>query len=116
MPSSTGTAGPTRRSIGDWPGTTRGSILSDDDLETLGILFPDHRYGELVFLLDPGWLVGGSDFNGRWTPDGMHGYHPDDPSSDGVFLSKARPVQTVAHVDSVMRTPRLTASDGLCPR
>jgi hypothetical protein len=73
-----------------------GRILADDELERLGILFPDRRYGELVFLLEPGWLIGGSDFNGRgWAPAGMHGYHPDDAYSDGIFLSSRRPAAEV---------------------
>jgi hypothetical protein len=69
-----------------------GRMLTDDELEELGIFFPDRRYGELVFLLEPGWLIGGSDFSGHaWTPAGMHGYHPDDPYSDAVFLSTRQP-------------------------
>jgi hypothetical protein len=94
-----------------------GRILSDDDLRALGILFPDRRYGDLIFLLDPGWLVGGSDFNGRWTPSGMHGYHPDDAHSDGIFLSShapVPPVHTVADVYAVMRTS-LQTSPGALP-
>ena len=68
--------------------TTCGRILDDSELERLGILFPDRRYGEVVFLLDPGWLFARSDFNGDgWHPVGMHGYHPSDPHSDAIFLS-----------------------------
>lgn len=68
-----------------------GRILPDTELRELGILFPDRRYGEAVFLLEPGWLLSNSDFNGNgWRPAGMHGYHPDDPYSDGVCLSTHR--------------------------
>ena len=77
-------------------------VLDDVELSALGILFPDRRYGELIALLDPGWLLASSGFNGsRWRPAGMHGYHPDDPDSDGVFLSSvapARPVRSLADV------------------
>jgi len=66
------------------------------------VYFPDHRYGEAVFLLDPGWLVSRGDFNGPgWKPCGMHGYHPDDPYSDAIFLSNHEPsfeVRTVSDV------------------
>jgi predicted AlkP superfamily pyrophosphatase or phosphodiesterase len=79
-----------------------GRILADDELETLGIRFPDQRYGETIFLLDPGWLVTDSGFNGRgWTPAGMHGYHPDDPWSDGVFLASVPPVSEVRSLGDV---------------
>lgn len=84
-----------------------GRVLSDDELRQLGILFPDRRYGELIFLLHPGWLLSHSDFNGPgWMPAGMHGYHPDDPYSDAVFLSNRRPsteVHTIADVYGILR-------------
>jgi hypothetical protein len=73
-------------------GITCGRILEDSHLDQLGILFTDRRYGEVIFLLDPGWLVAQSDFNNDdWRPTGMHGYHPSDPHSDAVFLSNRDP-------------------------
>ena len=84
-----------------------GRIVPDDELGQLGIFFPDRRYGEVIFLLHPGWLLSQSDFNGsRWQPAGMHGYHPDDPYSDAIFLSNRRPsvaVRTIADVYQCMR-------------
>jgi hypothetical protein len=73
-----------------------GRVVGDAELAALGVLFADRRYGELIFLLDPGWLMAGSGFNGGgWRPSGMHGYHPDDPGSDGVFLSDRAPATAV---------------------
>ena len=67
-----------------------GRILADAELRGMGIYFDDARYGQLIYLLHPGWLLARSDFNGTgWNPTGMHGYHPDDPYSDGIFLSNA---------------------------
>jgi hypothetical protein len=83
-----------------------GRILVDDELQELGVFFPDRRYGELIFLLHPGWLLSRSDFNGRgWMPAGMHGYHPEDPYSDAIFLSTRQPtfpVRTIADVYQCM--------------
>ncbi len=83
-----------------------GRILPDIELQRLGVLFPDRRYGEVIFLLNPGWLFSRSDFNGRgWSPAAMHGYHPDDPDSDGIFLSSrqaAAPIQTITDVHQLM--------------
>jgi len=80
-------------------------ILDDAELSKLGILFPDRRYGELIALFDPGWLLATSGFNGsRWRPAGMHGYHPDDPHSDGVFLSNAAPAVPVHGLADVHAT------------
>lgn len=75
---------------------TCGRVLSDDEQRELGIYFLDRRYGEAIFLLNSGWMFYRSDFHsGNWLPTGMHGYHPDDPYSDAVFLSNHRPTSTL---------------------
>jgi predicted AlkP superfamily pyrophosphatase or phosphodiesterase len=83
-----------------------GRIVPDAELRDLGVFFADGRYGELVFLLDPGWMLARSDFNGpRWIPAGMHGYHPDDRHSDAIFLASREPsgeVRTIADVYQCM--------------
>jgi len=85
---------------------TCGRVLSDEEQTELGIGFGDRRYGDLVFLLEPGWLVSSSDFNAPgWLPAGMHGYHPDDPSSDAIFLSNQAPpraMRTIADAYACM--------------
>lgn len=85
-----------------------GRILGDDELRRLGVFFSDRRYGELIFLLKPGWLLTHSDFHGDgWMPKGMHGYDPADPYSDAVFLSNRKPsvpVSQLADVHNVLRT------------
>ncbi len=88
-------------------GTPCGHITSEAELKQLGVLFPDRRYGEVIFLLDPGWLFSRSGFNDRgWSPAAMHGYHPDDPDSDGIFLTNRQPpvaVQAIGDVFACMR-------------
>jgi Type I phosphodiesterase / nucleotide pyrophosphatase len=88
--------------LGELSRTSCGRILDDSELERLGILFPDRRYGEVVFLLDPGYLLATSDFNGDgWHPVGMHGYHPSDSHSDAIFLSNQAPrhqMSTIADI------------------
>jgi predicted AlkP superfamily pyrophosphatase or phosphodiesterase len=79
-----------------------GRILEDRELRDLGILFPDRRYGEIIFLLEPGCLLAHSDFNGKgWNPLGMHGYHPDDPYSDAVYLSTRRPTHDLVSIADI---------------
>jgi hypothetical protein len=79
-----------------------GRILSDPELEALGVLFPDRRYGEIIFLMNPGWLMARSDFHGKgWAPRGMHGYHPDDPDSDAIFLTNRPPKAEIRNLADV---------------
>jgi predicted AlkP superfamily pyrophosphatase or phosphodiesterase len=84
-----------------------GRIVPDQELRQLGVFFTDRRFGELIFLLHPGWLLSKSDFNGKgWMPNGMHGYHPEDSYSDGIFLSSSEPpvpMQTIADVYACMQ-------------
>jgi hypothetical protein len=77
-------------------------VLSDDELHGFGVYFADHRYGELVALLDPGCIVAEGGFNGKgWKPAGMHGYHPDDANSSAVFLSSDAPREAPRSVRDV---------------
>ncbi|MCK4306475.1 MAG: alkaline phosphatase family protein [Candidatus Eisenbacteria sp.] len=62
-----------------------GRVLEDAECDRLGILFPDRRYGELVFLADPGMLLVPS-FMGKKPLAAMHGYHPEDGDSDTILL------------------------------
>jgi hypothetical protein len=49
-------------------------------------------------------LVSRSDFNGHgWSPVGMHGYHPDDPDSDAIFLSNSVPSVTVRTISDIFQ-------------
>ena len=81
-----------------------GHIVPEAELKDLGVCFEDGRYGEMVFLLDPGCIMAHGDFNGpQWMPAGMHGYHPDDVHSDAIFLSNRPPTQPVRMIADVWR-------------
>jgi hypothetical protein len=77
-------------------------LLTDDEMRDFGVYFSDHRYGEFVLLLNPGCIIAESGFNGKgWKPAGMHGYHPEDPNSDAVFLASEAPTATLVSVRDV---------------
>jgi hypothetical protein len=85
--------------------TDGGRLLSDEELEALGVLYPDHRYGEAIFLTDPGILITPS-FMGPSPPKAMHGFHPDCPESDAHLISNVdvgRPVNSILDLYSVMK-------------
>ncbi len=76
-----------------------GQVLGDAELQDLGLYFPDRRYGETIFLLNSGFMFYRSDFHsGNWLPEGMHGYHPNDPYSDAVFLSNRPPASRLSSI------------------
>ncbi len=63
-----------------------GRILGESECERLGVLFPDRRYGETVFLAHAGQMLAPS-FMGQTILAAMHGYHPDDVDSDTLLLA-----------------------------
>lgn len=65
---------------------TYGKILADDELKNLGVYFEDRRYGERIFLMNPGCLVVPS-YMGMSSIAAMHGFSPDDKNSDAMFMS-----------------------------
>lgn len=75
-----------RRVVATLQAEPRGHILSDDELRRYGCDFPDRRYGELFFLLDPGVLLCPS-FMGDKPLAAMHGYDPFHRDSVAMFAS-----------------------------
>ncbi|MDP6445906.1 MAG: alkaline phosphatase family protein [Pirellulaceae bacterium] len=65
-----------------------GRILTDDELSQWGADFADRRYGDAMFLLNPGALITPSFMNHTHVP-GMHGYDPSHEDSVALFASTA---------------------------
>jgi hypothetical protein len=66
-----------------------GRVLKDAELKEMHVFFPDRRYGELIFLMNPGVLIHPS-FFGNYAPAGMHGYDPDDSYSSAAYVSNVQ--------------------------
>lgn len=76
-----------RKEIVDWLGSrNEGRILTEEQLQQWGCDFPDHRYGEVFYLLQRGWIFAPSFMNRSLVP-GMHGYSPEEPESAACWLS-----------------------------
>jgi len=71
-------------------GDQGGRWLSAEELAQAGCAFPDHAYGEDLFLMDPGVLVVPS-YMGSKPLAAMHGYAPDHPDM-AALLASNRPV------------------------
>src|SRR5215469_165319 len=82
-----------------------GRVLDRRDQERYGIDFSDNRFGDVIFLMNPGVVIEPS-FMGKRGPEGMHGFDPEqDPCSAAAFLSNrnpGRPVKTLIDVHAVM--------------
>lgn len=65
---------------------SRGRVLSEEALREYGCDFAGQRYGELMFLMNPGVVIHPS-FMGRTLLAGMHGYDPDHEDSVAAYAS-----------------------------
>ena len=73
-----------------------GRLLGEAELRELGVFFPDHQYGEMIFLARGGQLIVPS-FMGARRIAGMHGYHPDEPDAAAMICSdRPLPEQVVS--------------------
>lgn len=89
-----------------------GYVLTEETLRKYHVLMPDNRYGDLVFYLDQPAIFSKTIWGFGRTQQSMHGYLPDYPASDGVFLSQ-RPLVDGTHVDLVDVLPTTLQSLGV---
>jgi hypothetical protein len=77
-----------------------GTLMSEQELQRLGVWFGDGRYYHLLFLMKPGMLLSPSDM-GSVRFAGMHGYHPSEPTADAVLLATVPVDKAVDHITGV---------------
>jgi hypothetical protein len=77
-----------------------GTLMSERELQRLGVWFDDARYYDLLFVMKPGLLLSPSDM-GSVRFAGMHGYHPSEPTADAVLLATTAVDKTVDHITGV---------------
>jgi hypothetical protein len=81
----------------------QGRIVPDGELEELGALFPDRRFGELIFLVKEGVLIVPSHMGER-PIRAMHGYHPSEKHSYAVLCTNQLEIPSdIAAIPDVFR-------------
>ena len=89
-----------------------GFVLTDEHFRRYHLEMPDNRYGDLIFYLDAPAIFSKTIWGFSRKQRSMHGYLPDHPDSDGLFLSQ-RPLIEGTHVELVDVLPTLLSSLGL---
>lgn len=82
-----------------------GRLLGDDELSRLRARFPNHDYGEAIFLLRESEILVPS-FMSAQPVAGMHGYHPDDTSMYTTLLSNCAALPDTADLTDIHRVLR----------
>lgn len=89
-----------------------GRILTDEVLRKYHVDMPDNRYGDLIFYLDAPNIFSSTIWGFSRSTKSMHGYLPDYPEKDGVFVSN-RAVRDIPYVHLVDIMPSLISLFGL---
>lgn len=64
-----------------------GKILSGQDLKKYNLEFTHNKYGDVIFLADPGVLIFPNYYQRLRPAKAMHGYSPEHPDQHGLYLS-----------------------------
>lgn len=86
-----------------------GFVLTGETLHLYHLQMPDNRYGDLVYYLDAPAIFSKTIWGFGRTQQSMHGYLPEYPDCDGVFLSNRRLVDGT-HVELVDVLPTIVDS------
>ena len=98
-----------REHICDWlRARPEGRILTREELESWGCYFPDHRYGEIFYLLNNGTIFAPS-FMNRGRVPGMHGFDPREPDSAACWLATHPCEQPPAQIHEIFYVMRRAA-------
>ncbi len=66
-----------------------GKVLSEEDMERYHIRFQHNRYGDIIFLANPGVLIFPNYYQKSDPVKAMHGYVPTHPDQYGMYISSS---------------------------
>jgi len=99
-----------REQICDWlRARPEGRILTREELQSWGCYFPDHKYGEIFYLLNNGTIFAPS-FMNRGRVPGMHGFDPREPDSRACWLTSHPCERTPVQINEIYHVMRAAAA------
>ena len=81
----------------------QGYIVPKHELQDMHVYFPDHKFGDLFFLMDEGILINPS-FMGLKVIPGMHGYHPKAKDSYSFIASNRDIPENINSITDIRTT------------
>jgi len=82
--------------------TNLGYWIEQEEKTLLGLNFPDNRFFDELFLLNP-FIMAMPSYMGNVKLSGMHGYHPNVSLSDAVLLSSKKLDSTIEHIKDISK-------------
>lgn len=84
-----------------------GRILEKKDLERYHLNYKHNRFGDLIYLAEPGILFSPNYFQGRSLVKGMHGYAPEHPDQQSGFIINSSAITKPQHMDQPVDMRRI---------
>lgn len=78
-------------------GQSQGRIISEDELRGYETFFPEHKYGELIFIMEEGTIINPS-FMGKKLIAGMHGFLPSTKHAKAMLITNQEPARKPAKI------------------
>lgn len=88
-------------------GLSVGRILEKKDLERYHLNYRHNRFGDLIYLAEPGVLFSPNYFQGRSLVKGMHGYAPECQEQQSAFIISSPLVTASWHIDQSVDMRRI---------
>jgi predicted AlkP superfamily pyrophosphatase or phosphodiesterase len=82
-------------------GVPHGHVLSELECLKYGLATGKNDFAEALFLADPGVLILPNYFQGRYPVQGMHGYAPECPQQQGIFIMRSA-THSLQRLDSII--------------
>lgn len=86
---------------------TEGHILTKEELDRYHLNYSHNRFGDIIFLADPGVLIFPNFYQNRSPVKGMHGYAPETPDQQSMLLIHSPRVQIPNRLESPVDMRRI---------
>ena len=75
-----------------------GHVLTQEEKDRYHLNYPHNKFGDLIFLVDPGVLIFPNFYQNRHPVKGMHGYAPETPEQQSLLLISSPRVNTPVEI------------------
>lgn len=85
----------------------KGGILAEEEIDRYHLKYPHNKFGDLIFLADPGILIYPNFWNNSIPEKGMHGYAPEYSGQQPAFIIQSSFVNKQGKVENPIDMRRI---------
>ena len=76
-----------------------GHIISQEEKDRYHLNYPHNKFGDIIFLVDPGVLIFPNFYQNKKPVKGMHGYAPETPEQQSTLLIHSPRIKSAKHFE-----------------